>query len=196
MNSRWEFCHDWIIPGLNSKLTLIVCYIFVGMLLPSKRITVRMTSYYKLTSLNFFIKFISVILLFILCIVMWRLSYNSVLFTIWGLKLALCCSLKFPSICFGCVRFQESSERSWNLTFFGHGKSWKVMEFELPKRVWTLGGRSGVAFVGWCRSHFRLLFRDHKCPFHVAVHAKGIMHMFELTFLIFGSGDKLFCSVC
>ena len=22
--------------------------------------------------------------------------------------------------------------------FFGHGKSWKVMEFELPKRVWTL----------------------------------------------------------
>ena len=22
--------------------------------------------------------------------------------------------------------------------FSGHGKSWKVMEFELPKRVWTL----------------------------------------------------------
>ena len=22
--------------------------------------------------------------------------------------------------------------------FFGHGKSWKVMEFEVPKRVWTL----------------------------------------------------------
>ena len=43
---------------------------------------------------------------------------------------------------------------------------------------------------------FRLLFRDHKCPFRVAVRAKGIMHMFELTFLIFGSGDKLFCSVC
>ena len=36
----------------------INCLLFVtflwGMLLPSKRITVRMTSYYKLTSLNFF----------------------------------------------------------------------------------------------------------------------------------------------
>ena len=41
-----------------------------GMLLPSKRITMRMTSYYKLTSLNFFKSFISVILIFILCVVM------------------------------------------------------------------------------------------------------------------------------
>ena len=62
-------------PGLNSKLTLIVCcLLFVtfvcGMLLPSKRITVRMTSYYKLTSFKKVKSFISVILLFILCVVM------------------------------------------------------------------------------------------------------------------------------
>ena len=29
--------------------------------------------------------------------------------------------------CFGCVRFKESPERSWNLTFL-------VMEFEVPKK--------------------------------------------------------------
>ena len=29
-------------------------------------------------------------------------------------------------ICFGCVRFQEWSERSWNLTLFGHEKSWNL----------------------------------------------------------------------
>ena len=93
-----------------------------------------MTSYYKLTSLNFFKSFISVILLFILCVLMWRLPYNCVLFTIWGLKL---CSLKLPYLLRMCS-FPRIVRKVMEFDFFGHGKSWKVMEFELPKRVWTL----------------------------------------------------------
>ena len=82
---------------------------------------------------------------------MWTFSYNSILFTIWGLKLALCCSLKFY-ICFGCVRFQESSERSWNFTFFSHGKSWKVMK---SHGIWTFKKSMNPVDVlpclSWCR---------------------------------------------
>ena len=65
---------------------------------------------------------------------MWRLPYNCVLFTIWGLKL---CSLKLPYLLRMCS-FPRIVRKVMEFDFFGHGKSWKVMEFELPKRVWTL----------------------------------------------------------
>ena len=124
---------DWIAKVDMINYLLFVTFLW-GMLLPSKRITVRMTSYYKLTSLNFLKSFISVILLFILCVVMWRLPYNSVLFTIWCLKLALCCPLKFPYLLRMCS-FPRIVRKVMEFDFFW---SWKVMEFELPKRVWTL----------------------------------------------------------
>ena len=67
---------------------------------------------------------------------MWRLPYhyNSVLFTIWRLKLALqpvCCSLKFPFLLWMCS-FPRIARKVMEFDFFGHGKSWKVMEFEVP----------------------------------------------------------------
>ena len=85
-----------------------------------------MTSYYKLTSLNFLKFYFSYFIIYIAC---WTLCedclYNSVLFTILGLKLALCCSLKFASDVFvrpkghGIWLFlvMESLEKSWNLNF-------------------------------------------------------------------------------
>ena len=42
---------------------------------------------------------------------------------------------EFLRFCFGCVRFKESPERSWNLIFLvmeSHEKSWN---FEVPKSV-------------------------------------------------------------
>ena len=61
------------------------------------------------------------------CIVTWCLLCSPML-TVW-----LClvggrgrCSVVSPPGKGGCVRFKESPERLWNLTFLGHGKSWNL----------------------------------------------------------------------
>ena len=50
---------------------------------------------------------------------MWILPYNSVLFTIWGLKLALCCSLKFPYLLRMCS-FPRIVRKFMEFDFFVH----------------------------------------------------------------------------
>ncbi len=61
---------------------------------------------------------------------MWRLPYNSVLFTIWRLKLALCCSLKFPFL----VRMWSFPRIPRNVMEFDFFWSWKVMK---SHGIWT-----------------------------------------------------------
>ena len=61
---------------------------------------------------------------------MWRLPYNSVLFTIWGLKLALCCSLKFTYLLRMCS-FPRIVRKVMEFYFFW---SWKVMK---SHGIWT-----------------------------------------------------------
>ena len=48
--------------------------------------------------------------------------------------------------------------------FFGHGKSWKVMEFELPKSVWTL---YNYAFMQILLSEIQQNI-ERNCRIHIA----------------------------
>ena len=78
---------------------------------------------------------------------MWRLPYNSVLFTIWGLKLALC--WKFPYLLRSSDVFVsknrpkghgiwlflviESHEKSWNLNFQKEYEPWRIIRMILTR---------------------------------------------------------------